>query len=99
LLGLVLAAVNVAKWPAGAVCATYSTAHHGATAFGCQSGAKSFATVTPPIGCALLVLAALAFIWIPGHSDRRRSILLGIWALLLIAAAGIEVLVYSALPV
>jgi hypothetical protein len=98
LLGLIIAAVNLAKWPTAGTCLTYATQHQGHAGFGCAPGSRSLAVVAPPAAAFVVTLTALAGIWIPAHTTRRRAIFLLVWAALLILAAGIEVVVYAKLP-
>jgi hypothetical protein len=97
LLGLLLALVNVEKWPESGVCSAYKTAHHGHGAFGC-GGTRGIATVLPPVVTGVLVVGVLAVVWIPHHTARRRLELIAGLAALLVATALVEALVYAALP-
>ncbi|HVU73182.1 MAG TPA: hypothetical protein VHE83_09505 [Mycobacteriales bacterium] len=96
LLGLMLALLNVEKWPDAGTCQAYKSAHHHG-AFGC-GGTRGMATALPLVVTAVLVVGILAVVWIPHHTARRRLELIAGLGALLVATALVEALVYAALP-
>ena len=98
LLGVVLALLHAYAYDMTVACTAYAKAHAGSAGFGCSPGAKTTAIALPAIGLPVLVVAALALVWIPEHSARRRLLLLGGLLLLLLAAAGAAAAAYSAVP-
>jgi len=98
LLGLLLAGVDAYGYDTSASCAAYARAHAGRVGFGCTSTSRSVALLLPALGLPLLVVAALALVWVPEHSTRRRAALLVGLAAVLVLAVTLAALAYSALP-
>lgn len=98
LLGLVLAVVHATRYAQPTSCAAYAAAHAGHPGFGCTSTSRSVATLLPAVGLPLLVVAALAVVWVPEHTPRRRLALLGGLAASLVLVAALAALAYSAIP-
>jgi len=90
--------VNARGYAQPAACAAYAAAHAGAAGFGCGPRARRVAIALPGLGLPLLVVAALAVVWVPDHSTGRRGALLGVLALVLVACAAIAAAAYGALP-
>ena len=94
----ILALLDAYSYAQPAACAAYSTAHRGAAAFGCSATAHRLAVALPALGLPLLVIGALALVWVPDHSPRRRGALLGALAAALIVVVGVAAAALDSLP-
>jgi len=98
LSGLLVALLDAQRYDQPAACRAYAAAHRGAAAFGCSGGARILAVGLPAVGLPLIVIAALALIWVPEHTARRRALLLGALLLVLLSTLAVAAAAYSATP-
>ena len=98
LLGVGLALLHAYAYGDPASCAAAAARAPGSVGFGCTPAGRQAAIALPANGLPLLVVGALALVWVPEHSTERRAVLLGGFALALLAVIGLAALAFSALP-